>query len=176
VACKPKPGRFLNFVSDAATAAASSQNSHSLIPPRRLDRGKIGDRPQPVKGLFGRNDCAQNAQMENVRFAEYLSVFVEVCRLGSFSAVARRRSVTHSSIVRQIDALEAGLGVPLLTRSTRTLVPTSAGQLVLQRAQPVLDDLVDLRAEVLALTGAVSGGAADCLSSDLRQALCGTRS
>jgi DNA-binding transcriptional LysR family regulator len=65
--------------------------------------------------------------------------------------------VTHSSIVRQIDALEAELGVPLLTRSTRALVPTSAGQLVLQRARPVLDDLVDLRAEVLALTGAVSG-------------------
>jgi DNA-binding transcriptional LysR family regulator len=65
--------------------------------------------------------------------------------------------VTHSSIVRQIDALEAELGAPLLTRSTRALVPTSAGQLVLQRAQPVLDDLVDLRAEVLALTGAVSG-------------------
>ena len=95
--------------------------------------------------------------MENVRFAEHLAVFVEVCRLGSFSAAARRRSVTHSSIVRQIDALEAELGVPLLTRSTRALVPTSAGQLVLQRARPVLDDLVDLRAEVLALTGTVSG-------------------
>jgi hypothetical protein len=27
--------------------------------------------------------------MENVRFAEYLSVFVEVCRLGSFSSVVR---------------------------------------------------------------------------------------
>jgi len=53
--------------------------------------------------------------------------FVEVCRLGSFSAAARRRSVTHSSIVRQIDALEADLGVPLLTRSTRAVVPTSAG-------------------------------------------------
>jgi hypothetical protein len=65
---------------------------------------------------------------KNVRFAEYLVVFVEVCRLGSFSAAARRRSVTHSSIVRQIDALEADLGVPLLTRSTRAVVPTSAGQ------------------------------------------------
>jgi len=59
--------------------------------------------------------------MENVRFAEYLAVFVEVCRLGSFSAAARRRSVTHSSIVRQIDALEADLGVPLLTRPTRAV-------------------------------------------------------
>jgi DNA-binding transcriptional LysR family regulator len=95
--------------------------------------------------------------MENVRFAEHLAVFVDVCRLGSFSAAARQRSVRHSSIVRQINALEADMGVPLLTRSTRALVPTSAGQLVLQRAQPVLDDLVDLRAEVLALTNAVSG-------------------
>jgi DNA-binding transcriptional LysR family regulator len=157
VACKPKPGLFLNLVADAATAAAANQNFHRLIPPQLLDSGELGDRAQPIKGLFGRNGCAQNAQMENVKFAEHLAVFVEVCRLGSFSAAARRRAVTHSSIVRQIDALEAELGVPLLTRSTRALVPTSAGQLVLQRARPVLDDLVDLRAEVLALTGTVSG-------------------
>jgi regulatory helix-turn-helix LysR family protein len=43
-----------------------------------------------------------------------LAVFVEVCRFGSFSAAARRRSVTHSSIVRRIDALEADLGVLLV--------------------------------------------------------------
>ena len=95
--------------------------------------------------------------MERVRFAEHLSVFAEVCRLGSFSAVARRRSVTHSSIVRQIDALEADLGVKLLTRSTRALAPTGAGQLLLRRAQPVLDDLADIRAEVVALDGTVGG-------------------
>ncbi len=95
--------------------------------------------------------------MERVKFAEHLAVFAEVCRLGSFSAVARRQSVTHSTVVRQIDALEADLGVPLLIRSTRSLEPTSAGQLVLQRAQPLLDNLVDLRAEVAALAGTVSG-------------------
>jgi hypothetical protein len=55
-----------------------------------LDRGQLGDRPQPFKRLFGRNDCAQNAQMENVRFAEYLAVFLEVCRLGSFSICDHR--------------------------------------------------------------------------------------
>jgi hypothetical protein len=59
--------------------------------PRGLDGSELVNRPQQVKGLSGTNDCAQNAQMENVRFAEHLSVFVEVCRLGSFSAVARRR-------------------------------------------------------------------------------------
>ncbi len=95
--------------------------------------------------------------MDRVKFAEYLAVFVEVCRLGSFSAVARRRAVAHSSIVRQIDALEADLGVTLLTRSTRALAPTSAGNLVLQRAQLVLDDLADLRDEAAALAGTVRG-------------------
>ncbi len=95
--------------------------------------------------------------MEGAKFAEHLAVFAEVCRLGSFSAVARRRSVTHSAIVRQIDALEADLGVKLLTRSTRALAPTGAGQLLLRRAQPVLDDLADIRAEVVALDGTVGG-------------------
>ncbi len=95
--------------------------------------------------------------MEGVKFAEHLAMFTEVCRLGSFSAVARRRSVTHSSIVRQIDALEADLGVKLLTRSTRALAPTGAGQLLLRRGQPVLDNLADIRAEIAALNGTVGG-------------------
>lgn len=113
--------------------------------------------PPRNKWLSIQSTCVQNAQMERVRFAEYLAVFVEVCRLGSFSAVARRRSVTHSAIVRQIDALEADLGVKLLTRSTRALAPTSAGLLVLHRAQSVLDDLADLRDEAAAVAGTVRG-------------------
>jgi hypothetical protein len=54
--------------------------------------------------------------MDRARLAEHLAVFVEVCRLGSFSAAARRRSVSHSPIARQIDSLEAELGVALLIR------------------------------------------------------------
>lgn len=84
-------------------------------------------------------------------------MFLDVVRAGSFSGAARRRNVTPSAIVRQIDALEADLGTPLFVRSTRALALTEAGQLTFDRAQPILDELVDLRAEVLGLKDAVAG-------------------
>jgi len=95
--------------------------------------------------------------VKDPRFAEHLSVFLDVARAGSFSGAARRRNVTPSAIVRQIDTLEADLGTPLFVRSTRALALTEAGQLALERAQPILDELVDLRAEVLGLKDAVAG-------------------
>jgi DNA-binding transcriptional LysR family regulator len=107
--------------------------------------------------LFRNNVCAHNAQMDSLRYAEHLAVFAAVCRLGSFSAVAREKGVAHTSVVRQIDALEAELGVKLLVRSTRGLTPTGAGQLLRWRSQLILNDLIDLRAEVAALDGSVRG-------------------
>lgn len=95
--------------------------------------------------------------MKDPRFAEHLSLFLDVVRAGSFSGAARRRNVTPSAIMRQIDALEADLGTPLFVRSTRALALTEAGQLAFDRAQPILDELVDLRAEVLGLRDAVAG-------------------
>jgi DNA-binding transcriptional LysR family regulator len=95
--------------------------------------------------------------MDRTKFAAQLALFAEVCRLGSFSATARRRSTAPSSIVRQIDALEIDLGAKPLIRSTRALAPTEAGELLLARAQPILDDLADIRAEIEALDGAVGG-------------------
>lgn len=95
--------------------------------------------------------------MNDPRFAEYLAVFVDVMRVGSFSSAARRRSQTPSAVVRQIDALEADLGVPLFTRSTRALAPTDAGRRLHERALRLLDDMADTRAEVAALEGVVAG-------------------
>lgn len=90
-------------------------------------------------------------------FAEQLATFVDIVRAGSFSGAARRRAVTPSAIVRQIDALEADLGVALLIRSTRALVLTDAGRRLHERAQPLLDELADTHAEVAAFDGSVSG-------------------
>ena len=95
--------------------------------------------------------------MKDPRFAEHLAVYVDVVRAGSFSAASRRRSVTPSAIVRQIDALEQDLGVPLLVRSTRALSLTDAGHHLFERAQRLLDDLADTHAEVAAFNGTVSG-------------------
>lgn len=95
--------------------------------------------------------------MKDPRFAEFVAVFVDVVRAGSFSGAARRRGVTPSAIVRQIDALEHGLGVRVLVRSTRALAMTDAGQRLFERGQRLIDDLVDVHAEVAAFDGAVAG-------------------
>ncbi|MDE1991120.1 MAG: LysR family transcriptional regulator [Rhizobiaceae bacterium] len=95
--------------------------------------------------------------MNDPKFAEYLSVFVDVVRAKSFSGAARHRSTTPSSVVRQIDALEEDLKVRLLSRSTRALALTEAGQRLYDRACRILDDLTDMRAEVTAMDGAIAG-------------------
>lgn len=120
--------------------------------PLHLCPARFFDNPLPA-----RNACAKIAKVKDPRFAEHLSVFVDVVRAGSFSAAARRRNVTPSAIVRQIDALEAGLGTAVFVRSTRALALTDAGRVVFERGQPILDELVDLRAEVLGLDDAVTG-------------------
>ncbi|MGI4795696.1 MAG: helix-turn-helix domain-containing protein [Janthinobacterium lividum] len=61
------------------------------------------------------------------KFAEHLAVFVDVVRGGNFSDAARRRAVTPSSVVRQIDSLEQALCALLLVRFTRALRLTDAG-------------------------------------------------
>ncbi len=95
--------------------------------------------------------------MKDPRFAEHLAVYVDVVRAGSFSAASRRRAVTPSAVVRQIDALEQDLGVSLLVRSTRALSLTDAGRHLFDRAQRLLDDLADTHAEVAAFDDVVAG-------------------
>lgn len=95
--------------------------------------------------------------MQTERFAEFLGVFVDVAREGSFSAAARRRGVQPSSVGRQIDLLETQLGTPLFLRSTRQLNLTDAGEALLVRAKRILAELVDAQQEVASIRGDISG-------------------
>lgn len=70
--------------------------------------------------------------------------------------LARRRTVTPSAVVRQIDAMEPDLGVAPFIRSTRALTLTDAGQRLHERAQRHLDEPADTHAEVAAFDGAVA--------------------
>jgi DNA-binding transcriptional LysR family regulator len=65
--------------------------------------------------------------------------FVRVVETGSFSAVARELNTTQPTISKQIAALEDYLDVQLLTRSTRKLQLTQAGERFFERCQDVLD-------------------------------------
>jgi DNA-binding transcriptional LysR family regulator len=87
------------------------------------------------------------------RFQE-LTTFVEVARLGGFSAAAREEGVTPAMIARRIDQLEARLGVKLVQRSTRAVTLTEEGVTFLDDAQRVLADLASAE-------DALSSGARD---------------
>jgi DNA-binding transcriptional LysR family regulator len=95
--------------------------------------------------------------MESIRFAETLSMFVDVAQAKSFSAVARRKGMVASSVARQIDSLERDLKVPLFIRSTRALVMTDAGALLFERAVTILNDMTNARSEVVSLDQSVQG-------------------
>jgi DNA-binding transcriptional LysR family regulator len=72
-----------------------------------------------------------------------LTAFVRAGETGSFSRVARELGVSQPSISRMVADLEARLGVKLLLRTTRQVVPTEAGRIFLARAQQILSDLDD---------------------------------
>lgn len=77
-----------------------------------------------------------------------IGAFVETASRGSLSAAARAEGVTPAVIGRRLDALEARLGVRLLTRTTRKLTLTFEGQAFLEDCQRLLNDLANAEASV----------------------------
>jgi DNA-binding transcriptional LysR family regulator len=64
-----------------------------------------------------------------------LEVFVRVVDTGSFSAVARHQRIGQPAVSKAVVQLEEWLGVSLLMRSTRSVVPTEAGRIFYERAK-----------------------------------------
>lgn len=91
------------------------------------------------------------------KFIDNLEIFVDTVKSGGFSAVARQRGLFASSVARQIDALESDLQVALFTRSTRSMKPTPAGELLFHRALRILDEVADARSEVTSFDQEVQG-------------------
>ena len=77
-----------------------------------------------------------------------LVAFLAVAREGSFTRAAARLQVSQSALSHTIRSLEKRLGLRLLSRTTRSVAPTAAGQRLLQNVGPLLDEVV---AEVAAL-------------------------
>lgn len=59
---------------------------------------------------------------------ESMRAFVKVVDLAGFAAAARALDLSTTMVSRHVAALEAHLGVPLLTRTTRKVTPTEAGR------------------------------------------------
>ncbi|UPK38198.1 LysR family transcriptional regulator [Bradyrhizobium sp. 186] len=70
-----------------------------------------------------------------------LLAFVAVARERSFTGAAAKLGVSQSALSYTIRELEARLGVRLLTRTTRSVAPTEAGQRLLRIAAPRLEEI-----------------------------------
>jgi DNA-binding transcriptional LysR family regulator len=77
-----------------------------------------------------------------------MEAFVRSVDLGSFSAAARELELTPSALSKLVTRLERGLGVRLLSRSTRRLAPTPEGDLFLARCRRILAEMEDAEMEV----------------------------
>ena len=77
-----------------------------------------------------------------------LRVFAEVVRSQGFTAAGRALHLTQPAISKAVKGLEQELGTPLLRREHRRIRLTDAGQVVLARAQGVLDALRVMEEEV----------------------------
>jgi DNA-binding transcriptional LysR family regulator len=78
-----------------------------------------------------------------------LLAFVAVAREGSFTRAAAQLGVSQSALSHTIRGLEAKLDIRLLTRTTRSVSPTEAGQRLLNALGPRFDEI---QAEVDALS------------------------
>jgi DNA-binding transcriptional LysR family regulator len=87
--------------------------------------------------------------MNSPTIANDLIAFVAVARERSFTRAAARLGVSQSALSHTIRGLEERLGLRLLTRTTRSVAPTEAGERLLATAGPRFDEI---DAELAALT------------------------
>jgi DNA-binding transcriptional LysR family regulator len=83
-----------------------------------------------------------------------LETFVRVVDTGSFSAVARSQRIGQPAVSKAVVQLEEWLGVSLLLRSTRNVVPTEAGRLFYEHAKRMIEEAEEA---VVAARGSASG-------------------
>src|SRR5437762_5648717 len=70
-----------------------------------------------------------------------LLAFVAVARERSFTGAAAKLGVSQSALSHTMRELEARLGVRLLTRTTRSVAPTEAGERLLQSVGPRVEEI-----------------------------------
>lgn len=68
-----------------------------------------------------------------------LTAFLAVAQERSFTRAAARLGVSQSALSQTLRGLEARLGLRLLSRTTRSLSPTEAGERLLREVGPALD-------------------------------------
>ena len=72
-----------------------------------------------------------------------LAMFLVVAEERSFTKAAAKLGLSQSALSHSMRRLEARLGLRLLTRTTRSVAPTEAGERLVETLRPALDDIDD---------------------------------
>jgi DNA-binding transcriptional LysR family regulator len=67
-----------------------------------------------------------------------MRLLLDVAQAGSFSGVGRQRAIATSTVTLAVSQLEQEFGATLITRSTRRLVFTHAGETLLADARRIV--------------------------------------
>src|SRR4249919_2024362 len=70
-----------------------------------------------------------------------LAVFATVAKERSFTRAAAKLRVSQSALSQTIRALEERIGLRLLSRTTRSVAPTEAGERLLRTVGPRLEEI-----------------------------------
>ncbi|KGB99038.1 LysR family transcriptional regulator [Burkholderia cepacia] len=85
--------------------------------------------------------------MPRDEFSE-MRAFLEVARERSFTRAAAKLGVTRSALSHTIRALEQRLGIQLLSRTTRDVAPTSAGERLIEGIEPHFEGIATQLREI----------------------------
>src|SRR5215212_9293108 len=86
-----------------------------------------------------------------------LKAFVAIAEARTFTAAAQRIHYTQAALSMQIKQLEKEVGLPLFVRMPRRVVPTEAGERLLERARLILREHDSALNELSELAGAGRG-------------------
>ena len=86
-----------------------------------------------------------------------MNAFRRIVERGSFARAAEDLGVSPALLSREIKLLEQGLGAVLLTRTTRSMSLTDAGQLFYDEASGILDAVSQVETRIRDGAGAVRG-------------------
>ncbi|WP_437926528.1 LysR family transcriptional regulator [Sorangium sp. So ce291] len=88
---------------------------------------------------------------------EELRAFIAVVEAGSYLGAARALGTSRTTLRRQVAALEARAGVPLLESARSGVAPTEAGQVIARRGRGMMQEAAALLASIREVGDAPSG-------------------
>lgn len=86
-----------------------------------------------------------------------LLAFIAVAREGSFTRAAAKLGVSQSALSHTLRGLESRMGVRLLSRTTRSVAPTAAGERLLETVAPRFEEIENELAAVIEMRDKPAG-------------------